>query len=221
MIQVTRTEVKTKVKVLLDELTPNTGTTTLAGDALTQPVAEYIDKALDEATDSVRMVAPVARLNKKALPVGGLWQKSLGADSTLKYYLLPAPDDFLKIAYIHMFKWKRGVEKQTPPDGEEYKLLQNPMTTAGPSKPAVVYRNGSLELYGSREDGDSITENMYIHKQYFYDPTPPAPGLTIDKLALDAICWRCAVQVLAIMGRAEVLKKAEEFYQAAVIAVSG
>jgi hypothetical protein len=190
--------------VRIDELSPFLDSeASLDSDALVHPVRKYIDETLDGATDSVRMAAPLHRLDTKAL-TGSLQPVSLNSEIT--YYTLALPDDFLRIANIRMSNWERSCTQAVTNGGEAYRLLRNPHTTAGSTKPAVVVAGSILELYGSRITGATLQDKEYIHRWRFTET-----DIAVDLLALEAIYWRCAVEVLSIMGRAEAAKQAEQF----------
>jgi hypothetical protein len=209
-----RKDVKERVKVFIDELTPfSESELTLDSDTLTKPIDSYIDGLLDEATDDVKMIAPLNRIRKYNLN-SSLSEETLH-DGTV-YYTVELPADFLRIATISMTNWHRAVYSSTSKDGEGYKLLRNPHTTAGASKPVIIINGNYLELYGSKISGVEMKDKEYIKKEYFSDEV----DYTVDSLLLDAICWRCAVLVLGIMGRKDVLDKAQEFYNQSLIILS-
>jgi hypothetical protein len=202
-----------KVKIYIDELTPfDAGEISVAGDILPKPVDNYIDALLDEATDSVRLLAPLHRLSKKNLPDDVVITTRPLSDSIV-YYTLPLPEDFLRIACISMSGWRRPVAEAVAEDSEAYKLLRNPHTTAGASKPAVVVTGHRMELYGSRVPGATLVNKEYVHKAYFSVTADHAQ----DNLVVDAVCRRCALSVLGIMERTEAWKHANEYYKEALL----
>jgi hypothetical protein len=205
----TRTDAIAAITVRLDELSPfSGGTVALDSDALAHPVRRYIEDTLDEATDAVRMIAPLNRLDKKELG-DNIATKQLYDE--IVYHQLPLPPDFLRIARIRMNNWERACTQAVAHDGEAYRLLKNPHTTAGTRKPAVAVVGNTLELYGSRIPEASLQEKEYIHR-WLLDDTEK----TVDALVLEAIYWRCAIEVLSIMERKDAAKMAQEFYQEAL-----
>jgi hypothetical protein len=207
----TREEAIYAVKVRIDELTSLEETpVTLDGDVQVKPVEACIEETLNEATDAVNMAAPLNRLDKKEFS-GNLDTIPLDGESGIIYYRLPLPDDFLKIAKIRMTNWKRPCTQAVPYDSEAYRLLRNPHTTAGLTKPAVVVAKDTIELYGSRTAGDTLLDKTYIHR-WVFDNTDK----TVNPLILEAIYWRAALQVLAIMARTDAAKQAQEFYNQAL-----
>jgi hypothetical protein len=208
-----RKDVLSKVKVYIDELTPfDAGELSVAGDILPKPVDNYIDQLLDEATDSIRLLAPLFRLSKKILPDDSVITAQPLSDGVI-YYTLPLPKDFLRIACISMSGWRRPVTETVAEHSEAYKLLHNPHTTAGVSKPAVVVTGHRMELYGSRIPGATLVNKEYIHKEYFSDTADYAQ----DHLVVDAVCRRCALSVPGIMERTEAWKHASEYYKEALL----
>jgi hypothetical protein len=208
-----RKDALSKVKVYIDELTPfDAGELSVAGDILPKPVDNYIDALLDEATDSVRLLAPLHRLSKKNLPDDVVITTRPLSDSIV-YYTLPLPEDFLRIACISMSGWRRPVAETVAEDSEAYKLLRNPHTTAGASKPAVVITGHRMELYGSRVPCATLVNKEYIHKAYFSATADHVQ----DNLVAEAVCRRCALSVLGIMERTEAWKHASEYYKEALL----
>ncbi|MDR2359389.1 MAG: hypothetical protein LBD87_06280 [Prevotellaceae bacterium] len=208
-----RKDALSKVKVYIDECTPfDAAGLSLAGDILPKPVDQYIDALLDEAADSVRLLAPLFRLSKKNLPDDIVVTAQPLSDGFM-YYTLPLPEDFLRIANISMSGWHRTVPEAIAENSEAYKLLRNPHTTAGVSKPAVVVTGNRMELYGSRVPGATLVNKEYVHKEYFSDTIDHVQ----DNLVVDAICRRCALSVLGIMERTEAWKHAHECYQEALL----
>jgi hypothetical protein len=112
-----------------------------------------------------------------------------------------------------MSGWRRPVSEAILEDSEAYKLLRNPYTTAGVSKPAVVVTGNRLELYGSRMPGAILEHKEYVHKIYFSDTADDHQ----DNLVVDAVCRRCALSVLGIMERTEAWKHASECYKEALL----
>jgi hypothetical protein len=214
-----RSEIISAIKARLDELTPfQEGDVAL--DESVKPVEQYIDGFLDEATDTVRLISPAYRLEASEFPRDDEGNFTLEEDRLgdgVVYYKLAVPDDFLKIAEVRMANWERPCFSATLEAGESYRMLRNPYTTAGPTKPAVVVTGGNIELYGSRVGGVKLIVGNYIDKKYYDDDDAP----DADVLVENAIIWRCALLVLGVMGRAEVLKQAEAFYvEAARLMVS-
>ena len=201
----TRSEVISKVMVCIDEVTPQyIGGVTLDGDDLTNPVKFYIDELLNDATDDVQMIAPTNRL-----PKNSIYNDLLPAEFRgVKYFTLAIPKDFLRVALIKMDTWERSVTFSVSVDSEAYRMVRNPHTTAGASKPVVAFINQTLELYGG---GSALENKDYIYRWYFAYNT----GNPIDELVLDAICWRCAVKALSVMG-SELVKQATENYNFAL-----
>jgi hypothetical protein len=192
----------------MDELTPfSEEEVVLAGDVLTHPVGRYIDGLLDESTDAVRLIAPLRRLRLKTWTVYE-WQEEPLSES-LVFYTGKQPLDFLRIGYIKMAGWRRSVTEVTPLDSEAYRMLRNPYTTAGPNKPAVAVVDGRLELYGSRVGGAAAPfACSYVAQEYF-----SSEPLVVDAQVFTAICWRCAMATLSVMGRQEAAKQAKELFE--------
>ena len=220
-----RNDIISAVKARLDELTPfQESGALLEEQGLTKPVEQYVDDLLDEATDTVRLIAPERRMMSRSFKA--YWDGEDGRDefgdvfeaeelggSSIVYYRLKVPDDFLRIAEVRMGNWDRPCLSITLEGGEGYKLLRNPHTTAGPSKPAVVVCGGYLEFYGSRVSGVELFTGRYIdNRHYGADDN----GMEQSHLVDVAIIWRCALLVLGVTGRADVLKQAEAFYVEAV-----
>jgi hypothetical protein len=220
----TRSEIIKAVKARLDELTPyGESNALLESEGLTKPVEQYVDDFLDEATDTVRLLASARRMLSKSFET--YWDGSDGRDewddvfksqklpnSELVYYTLPVPGDFLKIAEVQMGNWARSCFSAFPADGEAYRMLRNPHTTAGPAKPAVVVNGEGIELYGSRVGDVTLFTGRYIDRRHYNED---ANSMEQDELVDLAIIWRCALLVLGAMGREE-LKQAEGFYVEAV-----
>jgi hypothetical protein len=215
----TRNGIISAVKARLDELTSfQEGDALLEAEGLTKPVEQYVDDFLDEATDTVRLLCPERWMVSAEIPTKGDNDVSLLEEDTLPgsdvaYYRLPVPGNFLKVAKVLMSNWDRPCFSATLADGEGYRLLRNPHTTAGPAKPAVVVTGGKIALYGSRVRGATLSVALYIDKRH-YDEDEDSMGQ--HGLVDEAIMWRCALLVLGIMGRADVLKQAETFYVEAV-----
>jgi hypothetical protein len=195
---------------MMDELTPfSEGSVSLGSGTLVNPISSYIDSLLDEATDSVQLSAPATwRFPKKDFTGGA--SAALLEDGVTVYYTVALPDDFLRIAEVRMDGWERSVFSATLPDDEAYKLLRNPYTTPGRSKPSAALRGRQLELYGSRVAGRSLSVGQYLYKWYF-------PDVVVDRLVEDAICWRCAATALGVMGRHEAAAQAGRFYEDALL----
>jgi hypothetical protein len=216
----TRDDIILAVKARLDELTPQEGAVALDEDALVKPVAQYVNSFLDEATDTVRLLAPVRRTAAVDFPTEDeegeslLEEEKLG-DGVTVYYRLPVPKDFLKVAEVRMDNWNRPCFVALPAEGEDYRLLRNPYTTAGPAKPAVVVADGYLELYGSRVEGVELVAGRYIDNRKYDDTDNMGQNALVDT----AVMWRCALLVLGAMGRSDVVKQVEAFWMEAVRAM--
>ena len=215
----TRSDIISAVKARLDELTSfQEGDALLEAEGLTKPVEQYVDDFLDEATDTVRLLCPWSWMASVEIPTKGEDDTSLLEEDRLPgsdvvYYRLPVPGDFLKIARVRMDNWDRPCFSATLADGEGYRLLRNPHTTAGPAKPAVVFAGNKIELYGSRVSGIGLLAGQYIDKRHYGED---GDSMGQHGFVDEAIMWRCALLVLGVMGRADVLKQAEGFYVEAV-----
>jgi hypothetical protein len=221
----TRPEVISAVMARLDELTPfEENDVALDVEASVKPIVQYVDDFLDEATDTVRLLCPERRMTSKSFEE--YWDGEDGRDSwddafeaqelggsSIMYYQLKVPSDFLKIAEVRMDGWDRSCFSAVPSDGEAYRMLRNPYTTAGPAKPAVVVSGGLLEFYGLRGDDIALSVGRYIDNRH-YDGG--SDTMAQSELVDSAIIWRCALLVLGTMGRSEVVKQAEVFYMEAI-----
>jgi hypothetical protein len=227
----TRPEVISAVMARLDELTPfQENDVALDVETLAKPVEQYVEDFLDEATDTVRLLCPERRMTSADLPkeedgedeegnpitVSLLKEEKLG-NSDIVYYTLPLPSDFLKIAEVRMGNWDRSCFSAAAADGEAYRILRNPYTTAGPAKPAVVVSSGLLEFYGSRVSGITLFTGQYIDNRHYGENEN---AMAQSELVDSAIIWRCALLVLGAMGRSEVVKQAEAFYIEAIRVMS-
>jgi hypothetical protein len=221
----TRPEIISAVMARLDELTPfQENDVALDVETSVKPIAQYVEDFLDEATDTVRLLCPERRMTSKSFEE--YWDGEDGRDnwddafeaqelgrSSIVYYRLKVPSDFLKIAEVRMGNWDRSCFSAAAADGEAYRMLRNPYTTSGPAKPAVVVSGGLLGFYGSRVSGITLFTGQYIDNRH-YDEGEGT--MAQSELVDSAIIWRCALLVLGAMGRSEVVKKAEAFYISAV-----
>ena len=225
MIQVTRAAVIERVRKLADELLPFDADKVQQASVKDVP-KEYIDAALDEATDAAMLVCSPKAIVKTAFGTGSV---STATEGEVTYNKVVVPADCLRIVDIKMKKWQRAVTELTDINSEKYRQLRNPYSQAGVTKPAAVWRtalyatsgNSDLEAYGSRSE-DAIDTGWYIKRIRFGtmlkddDGNLYEQGVSIDYRLLAAICWRCAGEVLAIMGRSEAYKAAQAFYDEAL-----
>ena len=251
---ITRKQAIQAVQARIDELCPiewDSGGLALDSQIPVKPIADYIDKFLDEAVKSVFLAAPSTKhlpciLLIKSTPIANII--SVVTQPVFHYRIaLPTSDGafynqgFLRLKQIDTEEWERPITDTVSMDSEEYRLLRNPHTTAGNSKPKAVMVRGAgtntipcIEIYsGLRYDTNKINNNgqsaSLINLRYIPSITlgstetiggiNTSQGILTDPkspLVNDAICWRTALEVLAITNNEKAIQLCTQFYREAI-----
>jgi hypothetical protein len=111
--------------------------------------------------------------------------------------------DFLKIDHVQMTDWERPVYDVIMEDSPLYSYQRNPYTRAGKHKPVVVLTNRDgfnkrLECYTTDTTGDVY----YIKRQFLTSSEQDF----FDKSLEDRLVIICAMRVLEIIGKADLVK---------------
>ncbi|MDR0618884.1 MAG: hypothetical protein LBG17_03175 [Bacteroidales bacterium] len=249
---ITRANAIIKVRSLLDEIYQSSDSTfSLDSAPLVNPIEFYIDKFLDEAVKSVFLTAPSTKhlpciFLIKATPVTNIITV---VTQPVFHYIITLPtsagafynQEFLRLKQIDMDEWERPITDVVSMDSEEYRLLRNPHTTAGNTKPKAVMTRGAgtntnpcIEIYsGLRYETSKINNSgqsaSLINLRYIPSITLGASetiggintsqGILTDPkspLVNDAICWRTALEVLATTNNEKAIQLCTQFYQEAI-----
>jgi len=188
-----RSEIISKVKVRMDELTPfDEGLIiTDPNSNLIKPIDAYIDEMLDECVVDVFKAFPLYMLD--VFPMDGT---RTNHDGVIHVEL---PDDFCRIAMVLFDAWKRPVHYALTSEHPNYIKQFNPYTRGGVTKPVVLIQNDDtgiphIECY-SVPSGSTDGVVSYV-------PRVKAEELEREEL-IDPLTWLCASKVLAIMGSKE------------------
>lgn len=181
-IAITRTLAK------LDEVAPQDGSLVLGVNV--NPVRQLVDGELNPATEDLLLSSTTTLLTN--YPITGM--VITGGVGRVRL-----PDDFLRIAYVRMSDWNRPVNEAITEDSPDYSKQRNPYTRAGTQKPVVAITNDKwLECYTTSLIGDV----RYIKRQFLTTESQKFFDASLE----DRLVWLCAMRVLTIAGKGELVK---------------
>lgn len=200
MAKLTLEQLKTRVKVKVDEYTP-------AG--VSHSFDDYLEPMLNEAADELTDKAPKYLLDPTALTL-----TSAKHDDDL--YFIPAPSDFARLYDVRFPMWDKTVLDVISYEHPDYEKQENPYTRAGYGRPVVVIKSvypegGSLQKYlvcGKVLEGAKPTFARYIGYK-----TPATMPESLD----EALTWLAAAKLLQILEYPAQAKLAHEAHQGELV----
>ncbi len=197
-------ELKTRVKIKVDEYTP-------AG--VSHAFDDYLEPMIQESADELSDKAPLYLLEPT------VWVEDLvdGGDGiNIRYEddlaLIDTPSDFARIYEVKFPQWKRSVHLAITPDNPDYEKQQNEYTKAGYGRPAVYLKTGEVEselfakliICGKVLDGALPSALLYIA----YKTAANMPNV-LD----EAMTWLAASKILQVLGDSANAQLAEGRHQ--------
>ena len=188
-----RTGLKNKVKIILDEYTP---------EGAGNPFDDYIGPLLDESAREILLAGPLYLLAPVAIPL----TSTVYADD--RSYI-PLPADYLRLYEMKYPLWKRPVREAVSGESQEYTIQENEYLRAGYGRPYVALVNrtpagGSPTKY--LECGKVLASAVPDTALYVQDTAAE----NLAEAFVDTLSWRCAGKVLLTMGMADKAKLALE-----------
>jgi hypothetical protein len=185
-----RTGLINKVKVILDEYTP---------EGVGTPFEEYIGPLLDESAREIVMEGPLYLLTPMPIPL----ESGSPAESILKYAddraYIPVPSDFVRLHEVKFPLWKRSVREAISQENEEYNMQENEYLRSGYGRPFVAlvrkqFSGGALARY--LECGKALEDAVPGTALYVKESLPE----DLAEEFADTLAWRAASKVLATLG---------------------
>lgn len=200
-----RTELANKVKVILDEFSP---------EGVGLPFDQYIGPALDESAREIVLEGPLYLLAPSLIPLATTGETP---ESLVKYEgdcaYIQEPADFARLYELKYPLWKKSVRETISKGNEQYKLQENEYLRSGYARPHVARITRSFS---------GTAPARYLECGKVVDPgegtLSPDVALYVkttkpEELAsefVDALCYRTAGKVLLSLGDANRSKMALE-----------
>lgn len=187
---VTKDEIISKVKSIMNEIGEETNSSLLDEDTI--KIDQYIESCIGDALAMIVL--------KSAIPVN----PKKGTSSPVKnddgtgYIVLP--DDFLKLIAFRMEGWKRTVSEAFPLESEQAKQQSNECTRGGNNKPVCILSYSpegkkTLEYYSVGTDSNH-TVSVFVYEAS-YDPSSGINMKSSDAVFY-ALCYMTAGLVYSI-----------------------
>ena len=189
----TRNEIIEKVKVDMDEYTP---------ENVSVPYEDLISPAMDESARDILLASPLHLLVASTIPLsGGTPVVSRIAYSNDKAFIT-VPSDFLRLYEIRFPLWKRAVRKALTPEDDQYKIQENEYIKSGYGRPTVTVvrtsiNGGSVDKYF--ECAKVLSGAVPSVATYVKTDLPE----NLPDIFKDAISWLTASKLFKILEYAE------------------
>jgi hypothetical protein len=133
----TEDEIKNRVKVKLDELTPD-------GETLAHPVDNYIDALLDESYNQLLLEVPAYLLPMSSIDEN-LVEYGVDFETSENNAYVPRPDDFIRVGRFKFSDWENEATRSITPDNPEYKVHQNTFLQGRSYRPIIIEIHAYLD----------------------------------------------------------------------------
>lgn len=201
----TETDIKNRVKVKLDELTPD-------GETLAHPVDSYITALLSESYNQILRECPVYLLPIKSIDEN-LVEYGIDFDPIEYNAYVPRPSDFIRVARFKFTDWENEATRSVTTQNPEYKAIQNEFLQGRKYRPAIVEVHAQLDVDTEVKrylkclnvrDNDNVEYLYYIAND----------GVTnlYDDL-MDPLTWLCASKVFQSFEMFDQAKFSDQRYR--------
>lgn len=194
-INVKRSDIITRVKSCMEELTPQWEGTFELTEGVS--IDRYIDGVIEEQLRILYMTLP-----ENVLPVSDIKDKvepTERRDGTGRIFL---PADVLRPVRLKMEGWKIPVTRFIDEKHPLYELQFNRYTRGGVSKPVAAWLRDDVGY--TFIDYFSLPTAYLMHTIEslccILTPEQGAAQYTLHPLVYDSLCYRCAATVYDIMG---------------------
>lgn len=195
IMEIKRTDIIARTKLLMEELTPYMSGTFEQTAGVT--IDEYIDGVIEEQLRTLFLTAPV-----RFLPVVEIAHECVLTNRQDGSGRITLPEDFLRPVSLMMRGWKKPVTRFIDEKHPLYELQFSRYTRGGVSKPVAVWTTDGAETpiidYFSLPAG--IVSHVITSLQCVKNVVPQAVTCNLHPALIDVLCYRCAALVYDIMG---------------------
>ena len=179
---VTKDEIISKVKAIMNEIGEETNSSLLDEDTI--KIDQYIESCIGDALAMIVL--------KSAIPVNPKKGTSNPVNNNDGTGYIVLPDDFLKLIAFKMEGWKRTVSEAFPLDSEKAKQQSNEYTRGGNNKPVCVLSyspEGKKVLEYYSVTGSNHTVSVFVYEASY------EPSSGINMKSSDAVFYLSLIHI--------------------------